>query len=478
MARNQHAVIWTRYSGEPQKMGDLVLSGDYTAFTYTKEYLASGQPGFCLLGDGAIWSTDSVTYPISERISVFPRLISLIPGNNPRNLQRRHYLDILRARGGKEPPPGIETEWQLLLLGGHGGIGHIDVFSDDIAAEAWYRRGTTSSDPVTSASEFNRRSQLWRMLKRNVLDENCDFDPQIVEQILGPTPSVGGMIPKLLVSIDDGNPEPVFYPPGAKGKKEVVLKIEPPEYMGLLDLEALCLELHREAGFEVPAYHRYDDGDLHFLAVERFDRVDNKPVPMESLFSVIATGDHSFRETGDILLDELGEIIGRLGQVAALKKDTGKQLYRRILMALLTGNGDLHLDNIALLGGLSDCGLTPIFDPAPMRAWPRHNLVSAIPYDPAGYEDHGAFFVELGKRFGLAPKQVQLCIDDALDATSSYAESVMALGRVPLRQREQLVGIVEKERLLLGKHSQPSGRYAGVAAGDAPEFGKWLIRTP
>jgi serine/threonine-protein kinase HipA len=212
-------------------MGDLVMYGDHASFTYTKEYLASGQPGFCLLGDGAIWSTDSVTYPISERISVFPRLISLIPGNNPRNLQRRHYLDILRARVGKEPPPGIETEWQLLLLGGHGDIGHIDVFSDDIAAEAWYRRGTAASDPVTSANESSRRSQLWRMLKRNVLDENCDFDPQIVEQTLGPTPSVGGMIPKLLVSTDAGNPEPVFYPPGTKDKKEVVLKIEPPEYL-------------------------------------------------------------------------------------------------------------------------------------------------------------------------------------------------------------------------------------------------------
>jgi serine/threonine-protein kinase HipA len=454
MARNQHAVIWTRLSGPPRKMGDLVLSGDFASFTYTKEYLASGQPGFCLLGDGSIWGTDTVTYPVSERIPVFPRLISLIPGNNPRNLQRRHYLDILRTRLGKEPPPGMETEWQLLLMGGHGGIGHIDVFSDDIAAEAWYRPGTVSSDPATVVSEPDSRSQLWRMLKRNVLDENVDFDPQVVEQTLGPTPSVGGMIPKLLVSIDTADSEPAFYPPATKNKKDVVLKIEPPEYTGMLDLEALCLDIHREAGFDVPAYHRYDDGDLHFLAVERFDRVDNKPVPMESLFSVIATGDHSFRETGDILLDELGDIIERLGQVTRLKKDTGEQLYRRILMALLTGNGDLHLDNIALLGGVSDCRLTPVYDPAPMRAWPRHNLVSAIPFDPADYDDHGAFFVALGKSFGLSPNKVQQGIHDTFTATSSYAERVMELDRVPLKQRDQLVDIVKKERLLLEKHSE------------------------
>lgn len=239
-----------------------------------------------------------------------------------------------------------------------------------------------------------------------------------------------------------------------KSKRDIVLKIEPPEYNGLRDLEALCLDIHREAGFEVPAYHRYDDDGLHFLAVERFDRVDGKPIPMESLFSVIATGDHHFRETGDILLDELGDILERLAQVTMLEKDTREQLYRRILMALLTGNGDLHLDNIALLGGLSNCRLTPIYDPAPMRAWPRHNLVSAIPFDPSEYAGRGAFFVDLGGSFGLTADKTQQCIHDAFDATSSYVERIMELDRVPLQQRNQLVEIVQYERSLLGKHYQ------------------------
>ena len=62
MARNRHAVIWTRLSGSPEKMGDLVLSADQSAFTYTMEYLASGRPGFCQLGDGAIWGTDTAAW--------------------------------------------------------------------------------------------------------------------------------------------------------------------------------------------------------------------------------------------------------------------------------------------------------------------------------------------------------------------------------------------------------------------------------
>ena len=173
---------------------------------------------------------------------------------------------------------------------------------------------------------------------------------------------------------------------------------------------------------------------------------------MESLFSVLATGDHKFRESGDIFLQELGGKLDRLSRVANLVPDTNEQMYRRILMALLTGNGDLHLDNIALLGGVADCRLSPIYDPAPMRAWPRHNLVSAIPYNPEGYEDRGALFVDLGGSFGLSARQTRQCIHDALAATSSYTERVAALDRVPARQRQQLVEIVRQERLLLEKH--------------------------
>jgi len=77
MARNRHGVIWTRVSGDPIKMGDLLLSEQQAEFTYRREFLDSGQPGFCLLGDPAIWGDQTIRYPISERVPVFPRLLSL-----------------------------------------------------------------------------------------------------------------------------------------------------------------------------------------------------------------------------------------------------------------------------------------------------------------------------------------------------------------------------------------------------------------
>jgi hypothetical protein len=84
-----------------------------------------------------------------------------------------------------------------------------------------------------------------------------------------------------------------------------------------------------------------------------------------------------------------------------------------------------------------------------MRAWPRHNLVSAIPFDPSGYADHGEFFVSLGGSFGLSGQEIQRCLDKALAATADFPERLMALQRVPERQRLQLRDIVASERALL-----------------------------
>jgi len=447
MSRDMHGVIWSRFGGTPMKMGNLVLSQRQAGFTYTAEYLAAGHPGFALLADPTLWDGDTVTYPVSERIPVFPRLLSLLPGNNPRNLQRRLYLNALRARLGHEPPMGMETEWELLMLGGHGGIGHIDIFRDDLTADRWYQ--TQKLRQAQSPTPLTDRSNLWGMLRREVLDEHIDFDPQVLMDALGPTPSVGGMIPKMLVSLDLSAPQHGAYAPDTPGKDNVLLKVEPPEYAGLLDLEALCLDLHREAGFEVPRAQRFDRDGLRLLAIERFDQSNGGVLPMESLFSIIAMGNHDFRETGDILLEEIPGVLSTLGRVASLRSGTAEALYRRFLMALLTGNGDMHLDNIALIGGVDGCRLSPLYDPAPMRAWPRHNLVSAIPFDPSRHSDHGAFFVALGRVFNLPRHVVRRCVQEAIGATRDYPQKVRSLSKVPEAQREALARIATDERKML-----------------------------
>ena len=437
------AVVWTAIGGTPQKMGTLVLSDDRMVMTYDEDYLASGLPRMSLIDDVATEVAPFFEYPVTERMPMLPRLRALVPGNNPRNLQRAHYLKALQRKMGTPPAKGIDTEWALLLMGGHGGVGHVDVFQDDRAALAWYGREIN----LRSFTANMGRSELWRFLREQILDESNGFTPHDLRDVMGNTPSVGGMIPKLLVSMDVGRDDTTLYPPGAPGKVDVLLKIEPPEYQGLLALEAMCLDIHREHGLDTPGYRYFEQEDLRFLAVERFDRPTIQPV--ESLFSVIATGDHRVQGMGDVMLEDLGGILRRLSQVVELAPDTGTDLFQRFILAYLTGNGDLHLENLSLLGGKNGCRLAPVYDPAPMRAWARHDLVSAIGYDTQSYPDEASVFVELGRALGLSRAKIDAIVEQSLETTRDYAERVADCAVINDGQRHRLstIAIAAKETL-------------------------------
>ncbi|MDH5231319.1 MAG: hypothetical protein OEY38_14750 [Gammaproteobacteria bacterium] len=67
-----------------------------------------------------------------------------------------------------------------------------------------------------------------------------DIDVETVHQIVGPTPSVGGMILKLLVVIPDTHQwHGESAPPGTQCVEhqryvDVLLKVEPNEYQGVI----------------------------------------------------------------------------------------------------------------------------------------------------------------------------------------------------------------------------------------------------
>ncbi|HID48652.1 MAG TPA: HipA domain-containing protein [Chromatiales bacterium] len=127
---------------------------------------------------------------------------------------------------------------------------------------------------------------------------------------------------------------------------------------------------------------------------------------------------------------------------------TAKQhLFERLIMAMLTGNGDLHLENLSLLGDPADVVLAPVYDPAPMRAWSRHNTRSAIPivFDDriGGLREN---YIALGRAFDLSPNQAAAIIDETHAATRDYINDIMALETVPIENRRFLAGVLREER--------------------------------
>ena len=465
---DRYAVIWTRSPAGPLKMGDLVVTDTETRFSYTKDFLAQDQaPGLSLLANPKVFGEDPITYYAKDLIPLYPRLMSLIPGHGPHNIQRRIYTRILEQRE-TPPAPGLDTDWEILLLAGHNGIGHIDLFRDDRVAEDWY--GDKGSEPFKGNITSSKASyplkgsdplstHFWQQLKSTVEDATPEFTSEDIAEILGPTPTVGGMNPKVLVAIPD-QPQWTgqFAPPGTlqiadQRYTDVIIKIEPIGYQGVTTLEALCLEIHTELGFDVPRYwHTRLDG-MSLLAVERFDRTrDGLPIPLESFFSVFAIGDKNFQETADTDLAEVGERILKLANVANLDvSKVRQQVYRRFVLAFFTGNGDLHLENLSFLGGSDDVRLSPVYDPAPMRAWSMHNTRSAIPImfdkDIGGLKEN---LIALGSAYGLSQNEAQTIFDDTANATKDYAQRVMALEKVPQATRQNLVQIIRRERKVVG----------------------------
>lgn len=442
---DRHAVIWTRSATGPLKLGNLVVTARESRFTYSEAALArEDTPGISLL------VPKSGTPPVFQAkggFFMYPRLMAQIPPQGY-NLQRQLYMRLLQAKLGGIPA-GQDLDWALFLLAGHNGIGHLDVFADDLDADRWYQR------PAPAPTQaIGPRSRLWAQIRQGFVRDLAPLDARVVEHLIGPTPSAGGMTAKLLAAVPDAPRwDGRIAPPGtarigACAFTEVVLKIEQPHYAGLADLEALCLRVHRECGFETPRFWRASLGEMEFLAVERFDRRAGLPLPLESLYALLAMGRRDFLSSADLTLDELGQTLPKLAAVAALDvKATQEAIFRRMVLALFTGNGDLHLENLSLLGGARDARLAPVYDPAPMRAWARHDLRFAVPidFDPA----HGGVagnLIALAPAFGMKPAKAREIIASLLEQTRDYPERVMALDKVPLERRQRLVDVVMRER--------------------------------
>jgi serine/threonine-protein kinase HipA len=450
MSVDRQAVVWTRLGTNPLRMGQLYLTVQECRFTYDPDYLATGLPGVGAIYTPEVYANNTIVRTRTDAFDFLPPIQSLIPPRSEHNFQRRLVLEYL-ARNGTTPASGLEADWEILKVSGHGGIGHLDVFESDEKATDWYGAPARSElHDVTQESGFSLKDYLtW-----------FDQDAESLMQVIGPTPSVGGAIPKLLVSIPESGWDGRIGLParfGAQGLIDVVLKFEQPTvYPGLVELEALALDVHREAGFTVPRHWVVEFNGVPALAVERFDRDSNKnPLFTESLYSVLASGDARITHNYSYSYDAVGRAIDRSPIDFVTDRAAAKRhLLARLLMSLLTGNGDLHLENLSIVGVGGELAFSPVYDPTPMRAYSIHNLLSVMPFGNYGESDDAtgstvglaAAVQNLAKNLGIPPAMLEEMTGKALLATEHYSEQLRALASLPNANKENLVAIVERVR--------------------------------
>ena len=450
MSVDRQAVVWTRLGTNPLRMGQLYLTERECRFTYDVDYLATGLPGIGAIYTPEVYARDTIVRTRTDYFDFLPPIQALIPPHSEHNFQRRLVIEYL-ARNGITPASGLEADWEILKVSGHGGIGHLDVFDSDEKALDWYAAPARPElFDVTQEKDFSLKNYLtW-----------FDQDAEVLMQVIGPTPSVGGAIPKLLVSIPETGWDGRIGLParfGAQGLVDVVLKFEQPAvYPGLVELEALALDVHHEAGFNVPRHWVVEFNGVPALAVERFDRdAGRNPLFAESLYSILASGDTRITHNHSYSYDEVGRAIDRSPIEFVTHRDAAKrQLLARLLMAFLTGNGDLHLENLTIVGMAGELGFSPVYDPTPMRAYSIHNMLSVMPFGHYGETDAAdgtavnlAVAVQnLARNLGISPATLAEMTGKALQVTEHYSERISALASLPEANRKNLVAIVERVR--------------------------------
>lgn len=378
---DRYAVLWTRAAGSPQKLADMVLTETELRVTQTAEAKAAKLPGISLLHDLA--GTPQFVHSRSEGRPLPPQLEALLPLADTMNVQRRILQRLMEQRGielrGRLP---IEQQWMMLIFAGRNGVGHLDVFEHDDAARSFYApKASASPLPINGSS-------LWVTFRRFVQHIANEEEERLIADTVGPTPGIAGFVPKLPTEISL-NPNGEWSGNLSPGRGlPVIVKLEQPAYPGLLALEALAYQYHAKAGFDVPRtwFKTITHGGetIPLLAIERFDRQPGRTLPQESFYSLLHTGNRKkYHVNTDGTMEDLAKIFDVLKLSAAQKEEW----FGRFVLAILTGNGDMHTENMAIVGGAGECRLSPVFDPAPMRAYrgrASHNILSALPFNHIG----------------------------------------------------------------------------------------------
>jgi serine/threonine-protein kinase HipA len=195
--------------------------------------------------------------------------------------------------------------------------------------------------------------------------------------------SLAGLQDKLLlVELEDGS---WGRPLGGRPSTHI-LKVDDPRHPGLVDAEALCLELARAAGLTTIESRPMTVGETQCLLVSRFDRIvegsEVRRIHQEDLCQATGVdpednrgrakyeraGGPSFRQAAKLLDTYAVDPVQQLERLAAVATFT-----------VLIGNADAHGKNLALLHPTPESvSLAPLYDTVPTALWSKLRSEAAM----------------------------------------------------------------------------------------------------
>jgi serine/threonine-protein kinase HipA len=166
----------------------------------------------------------------------------------------------------------------------------------------------------------------------------------------------------------------------------------------------------------------------------------------------MASGDRRITHHYSSSYDNIGYAIDRSPiPIVSDPQAAKRHMLQRLLLAFATGNGDLHLENLALVRRDTHTTFSPVYDPTPMRAYSRHDMLCVMPFGNYGEMDEKDQPIalpeglrRLAKNLTITKKHLQGMIEEVLALTATYAERVTDLANLPDTNKQHLRAVVAR----------------------------------
>lgn len=179
------------------------------------------------------------------------------------------------------------------------------------------------------------------------------------------------------------------------------------------------------------------------LLIKRFDRnADGSKKHFEEFNQLFGNFSEDKYEGA---YEDMGQFIRKTPRCVPAETDT---LYRRILVAVLTGNTDAHLKNFAMFHTQEGLRLTPSYDLVAAAIYKEYQTVAL---QIAGAKDirigdiKPKHLVLLGESYGLPHAAIKLAVDDLGKRLEKAKETVFQTEQVSTSLKDNLIQLMEKK---------------------------------
>ncbi|WP_239405549.1 type II toxin-antitoxin system HipA family toxin [Frankia sp. Cj3] len=198
--------------------------------------------------------------------------------------------------------------------------------------------------------------------------------------------------------------------------------------------EEVELRLARRAGLTVAESELLTVAGRHVLLLSRFDRIGARRLGFASALTMLEASDGDLRS-----YLEIAEVVERYSPRADADL---RELYRRILFSILTGNTDDHLRNHAFLRERDGWALSPAYDLNPNPDNPAR-LSTAVDLDNTDASIDIALSV--GSYFRVSQPRARDLVREVETATAGWRQAAAELG-IPKSQADRMAVAYESEQ--------------------------------